>query len=90
MVEATFGFSHMGLYRFMKLHTGSTFRAYVGSAKMARAMMLLRQTNKTVNEIAVEVGFSNGVCFARFFRAQMLMSPTTWRRIVREDANKQA
>jgi AraC family transcriptional regulator len=50
------------------------------SLRMNEARRLLRETKKSVADVAVEVGYANPSHFARLFRRETGLSPTVYRR----------
>ena len=53
---------------------------YLTQYRLNKSMFLLRCTDKTVTEIAVEVGFSNGSYYAEIFKKWVGKSPTEFRK----------
>lgn len=58
---------------------GMTPAACLRSVRMQQAACLLRQTERTVADIAAEVGYDNASKFARAFRKEMGLSPGVYR-----------
>ena len=52
---------------------------FIVSVKLKRSLELLRNSGKTVSEIAYEVGFSSPSYFAKCFKNQFRISPTEYR-----------
>ncbi len=65
--------------RVFKIHTGYTFIDYLNSVRVAHAKGLLRQSGKSVKEIAWEVGFSDANYFSRVFKHHTDATPTQYR-----------
>jgi transcriptional regulator GlxA family with amidase domain len=65
---------------------GETPHRYLQRRRLERAMALLRQTNRPVTEICLEVGFTSLGTFSRTFRRVLGMSPTTYRKAWRAGA----
>ena len=59
---------------------GETPHRYLQRRRVERAMFLLRQTEISVTEICLEVGFTSLGTFSRTFREIVGESPTTYRR----------
>lgn len=59
--------------------TGMSLREYVNQLRIAEAKRLLLSTNKSVSEIAGEVGFDNISYFSTVFRKLCGMSPVDWK-----------
>jgi AraC-like DNA-binding protein len=58
---------------------GTSFRAEVGRARLLDAERLLRETDASVAEVALEVGFASAQHLALVFRRGMGTTPTCWR-----------
>ena len=61
-----------------KQETGQTIIEYINSARVEAAKMLLVTTNKSVEEIAYEVGFESPKYFFRIFKAATGMTPMSF------------
>jgi YesN/AraC family two-component response regulator len=59
---------------------GITPIAYLNRYRVQQAQRLLSDTDKTITEIAMEVGFSDSGYFSRVFRREVGVSPVTYRR----------
>jgi len=59
---------------------GVTPIAYLNRYRVDRAKHLLADTNKSITEIAMEVGFSDSGYFSRVFRREVGISPEAYRR----------
>ena len=73
--------SRFQLYRAVRKETGRGPKEWTARRRLDRACRLLRDTRRTVAEIAVEVGLPDANYFARFFRKQTGFSPGGWRRL---------
>jgi len=74
---------HMSQAQFMKTFknvAGMTLVTYVNHVRLAIAVQLLRETGKTIAEIANEVGFSDQSYFDRRFKVAFGQSPRDFRR----------
>lgn len=71
-----------------KLTVGQTYHSYLVSVRMAKAVDLLRYTNKSIAEISDECGFSNNGHFTNVCTELFSMSPLALRRYFREWAKK--
>ncbi len=58
---------------------GETPHRYLQRRRVERAMFLLRETDRSVSEICLDVGFTSVGTFGRTFRAIVGESPTTYR-----------
>jgi AraC family transcriptional regulator len=66
--------------RLFKRTTGLTPSQYFIHLRMETARRLLRETNKSVIEIGLEVGYTSPSHFAQIFRREVGISPTDYRR----------
>lgn len=58
---------------------GETPHRYLQRRRVERAMFLLRETERTVSEICLDVGFTSLGTFGRIFREVVGESPSTYR-----------
>jgi AraC-like DNA-binding protein len=58
---------------------GETPHRYLQRRRVERAMFLLRETDASVTDICLDVGFTSLGTFSRTFRAIVGQSPTTFR-----------
>ena len=72
------GLSHMQLHRKLQALTGLSPSAFMRNIRLRQAAMLIRQREKTVSEIAFEVGFNNLSYFAKCFRQTFGCSPSSY------------
>jgi transcriptional regulator GlxA family with amidase domain len=73
------GLSRVQLYRKVKAITGQSPVELLRQMRLQRAYALLQSTNKTVQEIAFEVGFNTPGYFSKCFREQFGRYPTELR-----------
>ena len=59
--------------------TGQNFTAYLNTVRIEKARVLLRETDETVLEIALNCGYGSISYFNRVFRQQIGMSPLQYR-----------
>ena len=59
---------------------GVTPMAYLNRYRIRQAQVLLETGDKTVTQVAGEVGFDDGSYFARAFRREVGVSPSAYRR----------
>ena len=59
---------------------GETPHRYLQRRRVERSMFLLRETDRSVTEICLDVGFASLGTFSRTFRAILGESPTAYRR----------
>jgi AraC-like DNA-binding protein len=65
--------------RTFKLAFGETPHRYLQRRRLERAMALLRETERPVTEICLEVGFASLGTFSRTFSRVLGMSPSAYR-----------
>ncbi|SFH54985.1 transcriptional regulator, AraC family [Palleronia marisminoris] len=70
--------------RMFKQSLGVPPRVYLTQLRMEKACELLEHTDIPITEIAFEVGYSSNQVLARVFNKNRHMSPTEYRRAVRE------
>lgn len=58
---------------------GTTFRGELARIRMERAALLLASTRVPVRDVALRVGYRQSAQFAKAFRAQYGVAPTTYR-----------
>lgn len=59
--------------------TGITFSNYVNYLRIKKAETLLRNTNMTITEIAISIGYNDVAYFSRIFKKQKNISPSEYR-----------
>lgn len=74
--------SARSLHRLFMRHLGENVSDYLGRLRIGRACMLLVETDRPINVIAAETGFSNLSNFNRRFREARQMTPKEFRRFV--------
>src|SRR3954449_5562299 len=72
--------------RTFKQTFGETPHRYLQRRRLERAMALLRETDRPVTEICLEVGFSSLGTFSQTFSRVLGMSPSAYRRAWRAGA----
>lgn len=70
--------------RMFKQSLGAPPRVYLTQLRMEKACELLERTDLPVTEIAQEVGYSSNQVLARIFTKHQHMTPTDYRRAVRD------
>ncbi|MCA6075215.1 helix-turn-helix transcriptional regulator [Fulvivirga sedimenti] len=68
--------SRVQLHRKIKKITGKSSSHHIRERKLRRAFQLLKESGKSVTEIAYEVGFNNLSYFARSFREMYHYNPS--------------
>ena len=74
--------SESSLLRLFRKATGHTPIEYLIHLRLQKAMTLLRDSNRSITEIAFTVGFNDSNYFWRQFKKVMSMSPTEYRKRV--------
>ena len=69
------GMSNSQFYRKLKAVVGKSPALYIRSIRLQKANELLHTTNKTISEIAFEVGFKEATYFSSCFSKEFGMSP---------------
>jgi transcriptional regulator GlxA family with amidase domain len=72
MPEASFS-------RFIKTHTGYTFKDSLNAIRLGHVARMLIDTTHSVSEIAYKCGFNNMANFNRTFKAKKGMTPKEFR-----------
>lgn len=73
------GMSKATLYRKLKTLTGQSTNEFIQNIRLKYATKLLKETDKTISEIAYEVGFTDPYYFSRAFKKLLGHSPKGWR-----------
>lgn len=79
-VETVCGLSYKYAGTLFKEETGQTIRAYQRTLRIRRAKQLLKETDRSITEIAQLTGFSDVFYFSKVFHAQQGCSPGEYRR----------
>ena len=74
------------LAKIYKRKTGKTLKDAVNEARIARARVLLEQTDRKIIDIALETGFDNVPYFSTLFKKMTGFSPADWRKRRQGDA----
>ena len=67
--------------RAFKRTTGLTPSQYFINLRLEKARCLLRETNRSVIEIGLDVGYTSPSHFAQIFRREVGISPSEYRRL---------
>jgi len=67
--------------RIFKREFKKNFKEYVNLKKTDRAKVLLRATDKSINQIALELGFDDNSYFTKFFKKYEKITPKKYREI---------
>jgi AraC-like DNA-binding protein len=72
------GMSRVLLYKKLLAITGKTPIEFIRTIRLQRAAQLLEKSQFTVSEIAYQVGFNNPKYFAKYFKEQYNMLPSSY------------
>ncbi len=78
-VATHFGYNQKYLSHIFSSFAGMTLKRFILAQKIDRANFLLNDTNKSIAEIAKEVGFSDSHNFSRCYKKVTGLSPTEYR-----------
>ncbi len=79
-IAAHVGLSEQHLARSFRKEIGITPLEYLKRYRIRQAKTLLEKGDKSITEVALEVGFSDSSYFARVFRAEVGISPSAYRK----------
>lgn len=79
-VASEAGFSNNYFNRMFAEHTGMTVMEYVRIYKLIRSAVLLRSTDKSIIDIALDLGYSNQENYTKAFKTVFDMSPGEYRK----------
>ncbi len=89
-LAAEAGLSPFHFARMFKQSVGVPPRVYLTQLRLENACELLEQTDLPITEIALEVGYSSNQVLARVFMKHRNISPTDYRRAVRDPVRQPA
>jgi AraC-like DNA-binding protein len=72
------GMSRTYLYRKIKKLTNMSVSEFIITVKLKKSLELLRNSGKTVAEIAFEVGFTSASYYTRCFKDVFMMTPSEY------------
>jgi AraC-like DNA-binding protein len=75
-----YGISPISLNKYFSIMYGDTVHKYLQSYRMDHAAKLLSDTDKSIADIALDVGYENQGKFATLFKRIYGMSPLEYRR----------
>ena len=78
-VAATINFSPTYFSRLFKKETGHSFVSYLTLIRILRSIWLLRRTNQTIEQIAMDLGFNTPNYFSSTFKKEIGLSPSQYR-----------
>lgn len=80
-IARRFGISPQYFRKLFKQYTGVTPKHYLNTLKIQRSKCLLLHPERSITEVAMELGFGSSQQFAKAFRKSIGMCPSTWRKI---------
>lgn len=75
------GLSRPHFFKLFKQYMGVTPNVYMNTLRSERAIEELLHTEKTVTDIAFDLGFSSQASFTRFFSSNVGIAPSEYRRV---------
>jgi len=87
-VAAQFGYSKYHISRIFKKTYGQSIHEYIDELKIARAINLLLNTDRSVNQIAEELGYPSADSFIKFFKYHRSCSPGAFRRNLKQNGSE--
>ena len=84
-VSASCGYSKSNFCKIFKAITGNTFHNTLNQHRVEIACMLLRETNDTIEKIALETGFADAKSFCRVFKNFMGKNAGEYRKCIKGD-----
>ena len=79
-IAASAGVCERECFRCFKQELGTTPLATLTDFRLRKAAELLRETDRSVSDIAAACGFANSSYFGKVFRSRMNLSPLAYRR----------
>ncbi len=70
------GLSRVHVYRKIKHLTGLSVSEFIRNIKLNKAVVLLRESGKSISEVAYETGFSSPSYFSKSFKDYLKISPS--------------
>lgn len=80
-IADTFFMTSSHLCRTFKKITGYTIIQYINNLKIQQACLLLKESNKSITDIALDCGFNSTMYFCRIFKQLLQITPSEYRRI---------
>ncbi len=78
-ISQIFGLSTTYLGKIFRSIQGEPYSSYVTNYRLEKSKVVLLQTSKTVNDIAIELGFTNSTYYATLFKKTYGLTPTAFR-----------
>jgi len=79
-VTRAVGVSERTLRRIFSTHLGLSWRSYLLRARVLRSMAMLTQSDRSILEVSIAVGFDDVGAFARSFARHCGETPSAYRR----------
>jgi YesN/AraC family two-component response regulator len=79
-VAEAVGYSSAYLTNKVAKETGKPINVWIVKRRMVAALTLLKNTNQTIEEIALKLGYQHACYFSRQFRQYYGLSPANWRK----------
>jgi len=73
------GMSEKTIYRFLKQNVGITLMGLTNNYKIEHSKAMLKFTDKPINYIATECGFTSDITFYRIFKKEVGVTPNDYR-----------
>lgn len=80
IISREIGMSHSALYRKLLALTGKKISDFINIYRLQRAVQMLHDSGKTINEISDLTGFSNSKYFSTLFKKEYGLSPTDYKK----------
>lgn len=80
-----FGYNTQRISRMMKECIGTSFKDYVSTLRLNKAINLLTHSDSTIGEIADKCGFESANYFGDFFKKRTGVSPRNYRKMYHKD-----
>ena len=80
IIQRKFKLSEWQLRKISKNILGSSIGQYLNNLRLEKSIQLLLETELTVNEITVRIGYTSPTTFSNYFRNKTGYSPTTFRK----------
>ena len=79
LLSQKFKLSEAYISRMIKVRTGSTYTEYLELMRMRRAAELLKSTDKSINDVALALGYETPNTFYKAFKRVYHVSPGAYR-----------
>ena len=79
-IASNTGYCSLYFNRLFKLYTGQSIPQYVRNKRLELACRMLAQTDKSIEQICIDVGYSNIKYFYQIFKASKKMTPGEYRK----------